>query len=102
VPLPTSTRIDEAASAESRLPGGVDRELDALVGAQLAQHQRVGLLGQLEAAERAGTVRLEDRFLERGEFQRALEGAAVVVLPYTASIASSTPLLARSSPSTSA
>ena len=28
-------------------------------------------------------MRLEDRFLERAEFQRVLDSAAVVVLPYT-------------------
>ena len=119
VPLPTSTRIDEAATAESvpvplhddgpaasarlelpeqpyalvlgelRANKGVELAIDAagqagvplLVAGRTESPELAATLR--ERAERAGTVRLEDRFLERGEFQRALEGAAVVVLPYT-------------------
>lgn len=119
VALPTSTRIDEAATAES-IPVSLDDDGPAAsTRLELPEQPYALVLGELRAnkgvelaidaagmagvpllvagraespelaatlrerVERAGTVRLEDRFLERSEFQRALEGAAVVVLPYT-------------------
>ncbi|MCT1602135.1 glycosyltransferase [Kocuria sp. p3-SID1433] len=119
VALPTSSRIDEAATAES-VPVSLDDDGDtaparleiparpyALVLGELRANKGIELAidaaGQAgvpllvagraespelastlrERARHAGTVMLEDRFLERGEFQRILEGAAVVVLPYT-------------------
>lgn len=119
VALPTSTRIDQAATAES-VPVPLDDdgpaastrlelpeqpyalvlgELRANKGVELAI-EAAGIAGVpllvagraespelaqtlRERAARAGTVRLEDRFLERAEFQRVLDSAAVVVLPYT-------------------
>lgn len=119
VALPTSTRIDEAATAESvpvpldddgpaastrlelpeqpyalvlgelRANKGVELAIDAageagvplLVAGRAESPQLAATLR--DRARSAGSVRLEDRFLERGEFQRVLEGAAVVVLPYT-------------------
>lgn len=118
VPLPTSTRIDEAATAAS-VPVRVDAQEPEAPRLELPEQPYALVLGELRAnkgvelaidaaglagvpllvagraespelseamaqrARRAGTVRLEDRFLTRAEFTRALEGAAVVVLPYT-------------------
>ncbi|WP_348535839.1 glycosyltransferase family 4 protein [Kocuria sp. JC486] len=127
VTLPTSTRIDQAATAESvpvDVPGetGTDStaaartgrgltsataEPYALVLGELRANKGVELaidaagqagvpllvagrpesaeLGQLlhDRARAAGSVEILDRFLERSEFTQLLEGAAVVVLPYT-------------------
>lgn len=127
VTLPTSTRIDEVATAPS-VPVEVADDLDhaatsargnpqdlksvtgspyALVLGELRANKGVELaidaagqarvplvvagraesteLGRALAdrAQRAGTVTMVDRFLERSEFAQLLEQAAVVVLPYT-------------------
>lgn len=128
VTLPTSTRIDEAATAESvpvdvpaepvtetdSMRGGAREDLEdltrepyALVLGELRANKGVELaidaagrarvpmlvagrpespeLGRLlhQRAQQTGCVNILARFLERSEFTRLLEEAAVVVLPYT-------------------
>lgn len=128
VSLPTSTRIDDAATAPS-VPVHVaaDDSDDGVTSARRATENLTAVtstpyalvLGELRAnkgvelaidaagvagvplvvagrsespelalelatrAQRAATVSIVDRFLDRAEFTRLLEQAAVVVLPYT-------------------
>ncbi|MDO5619085.1 glycosyltransferase [Kocuria sp.] len=128
VTLPTSTRIDEVATAAS-VPVEVNDDAVATTAGSSSQPQAdlnsltaqpyALVLGELRAnkgvelaidaagsagvpllvagrpesaelgrelhhrADRAGTVTILDRFLERTEFAQLLDSASVVVLPYT-------------------